>query len=99
MNFIIENKDMIIVVVVALGIPTALAKMFRRMVERMPTKWHVVNDKLVLKGFDRILRYIFGTSAMLANAQPHGEEAAKLLFDFGNKYIKQKSIKINNVNG
>lgn len=91
-NFAIENKEMVIAVLVALGIPAALAKLARRAVERMPTKWRVVDDKLVLGLFDKVLRHIFGTAAVLSNAQPDTLRAAELLIKFKKEYDSKKNM-------
>lgn len=94
LNFIIENKESVIAVLVALGIPAALAKLARDMVARMPTKWKVVDDKLTLGLFDKLLRYIFGTAAVLANAKPDGIKAAELLIEFKREYDSKKKMPI-----
>jgi hypothetical protein len=91
MNFVAHQKD-IIEILIALGIPALLMKYARRLVERMPTKWHVVDDKLVLKGVDVILRHFFGTAAMMANAKPNGARAAELLIEFKKEYDKSKKM-------
>lgn len=91
-NFIIENKETVFAVLVALGIPAALAKLARRAVEKMPTKWKIVDDKLTLGLFDKLLQYIFGTAAVLANAKPDGLRAAELLIEFKREYDDKKNM-------
>jgi hypothetical protein len=92
MNFLIENQETIIAVLIALGVPALLARKARHFVERMPTRWYRVGDRLVLKNIDKLLCHYFGEAVMLSNAKVDNAEAMRLLSKLGEAYIDKKNI-------
>lgn len=59
------------------AIGSALFRFAQKMLQRMPTKWRWVNNKLTVSIIGKIIGLIFGKTTLLYNAQIVEDERAK----------------------